>query len=102
MPQKSNSWMIYILKLSNGTYYTGITNNLERRLDQHSKGKGSKYVRANLPFTLKYLETSPNRSISSKREYEIKQMTRKQKEALIESPLNEKEQYESISNQTTF
>lgn len=78
-----NVWTVYILQLSNDSYYTGITNNLERRLKHHADGKGSKYVRAHLPFCVIYQEFVLNRSVASKREIEIKKLSRKQKEQLI-------------------
>ena len=76
-------WYVYILKLKNDTYYTGITNNLERRLKQHNEGTGSKYVRAHRPFELVHLEKLKDRSKASKREYEVKQLKREQKIKLI-------------------
>jgi len=66
-----------------GSYYTGITNNLQKRLDTHRAGKGSKYVRARLPFRVVYKETADNRSAASKREAQIKNMTKSQKEILV-------------------
>lgn len=78
-----NLYTLYILQCSDGTLYTGITNNLEHRLEMHNSGKGSKYVRAKLPFTLVYTETIEGRSLASKREFEIKQMTKLQKLSLI-------------------
>lgn len=82
------SWYVYILKLENNTYYTGITNNIDRRLKQHTKGTGSKYVRSK-SFTLVYLETTKNRSEASKREYAIKQLKKEQKIKLIKGEKNE-------------
>lgn len=76
-------WHVYILKLSNGAYYVGITNNLPKRMQAHKTGKGSKFVRAHLPFVLIYTEDAKNRSEASKREAAIKKMTRKNKEKLI-------------------
>lgn len=92
------NWFVYIIKLNNKSYYTGITNNITKRLDTHKKGKGSKYVRSNLPFVLVYLETIINRSEASKKEYKIKRMTKQQKEELINSSKNERSKYETISN----
>ncbi len=79
----NNLWTVYILKLSNNFYYTGITNNLERRLKTHISGKGSKYVRAHLPCYVVYEEPAADRSAASKREFKIKKLSRKQKEQLI-------------------
>lgn len=83
MTKNNNLWTVYILKLSNGSYYTGITNNLERRLKKHISGKGSKYVRAHLPCCVIYEEPAADRSSASKREFKIKKLSRKQKEQLI-------------------
>ena len=47
-----SSWLVYLLKCSDGSIYTGITNNLNRRMKAHASGKGSKYVRSRLPFVL--------------------------------------------------
>jgi len=78
-----SEWVVYILELSNGNYYTGITNNLEKRLKRHINGKGSKIVRSYLPFKLIYTEKAKNRSEASKRESTIKRLSRKEKENLI-------------------
>lgn len=74
---------IYILKCSDDTLYTGWTNNLDKRLETHSKGKGAKYTRARLPVKLVYWEKYDNKISAQKREYEIKQMSRKKKLELI-------------------
>ena len=50
------NWVVYMLKCNDSSIYTGISNNLNRRLDTHAKGNGSKYVRARLPFKLIYTE----------------------------------------------
>lgn len=78
----NKEWYVYILHLSNDTYYTGITNDLNERLKKHATGKGSKYVRAHLPFKLHYTEPQKDRSTALKREYEIKQLTKQQKQKL--------------------
>jgi putative endonuclease len=72
-------WYVYILQLSNGALYTGITNNIIKRLSVHRDGKGSKYVRANLPCELVYLEEATDRSMATKRELKIKKMPRAKK-----------------------
>jgi len=69
-------YYIYILQCSDGSLYTGITNNLDRRMKMHTEGKGSKYVRAKLPFSLVYKEKVENKSSALKREIEIKKMDR--------------------------
>jgi len=76
-------WIVYILKLSSGAYYTGITNNIAKRIKAHSDGKGSKFVRAHLPFIIVYIERISGRSEASKREAAIKKLSHKEKEKLI-------------------
>ena len=70
---------LYILKCSDNSLYTGITTDIERRLEVHRSGKGSKYVRARLPFILIYQEEYPDKSTASKREAEIKSWSRAEK-----------------------
>ena len=72
-------YFLYILHCSNDSLYTGITTDIENRMQDHRDGKVSKYVRANLPFKLIYSETHPNRVDASKREYEIKSWSRDKK-----------------------
>jgi len=78
----SKDWVVYIIELSNGAYYTGITNDLTARLKKHSCGKGSKYVRSFLPLKLVYTEKHDDRSSASKREYKIKKLCKADKMAL--------------------
>jgi putative endonuclease len=70
---------LYILKCSDNSLYTGITNDLENRLSKHEKGKGSKYVRSRLPFKLIHTEKFRTKSKALKREAEIKQWPREKK-----------------------
>ena len=74
----------YILKCVDGTLYCGWTNDLEKRLKAHNEGKGAKYTRARLPVTLVYYETFETSVEAQKREYQIKQMSRREKLKLIE------------------
>lgn len=73
----------YILECKDGTYYTGWTNNLEKRIQTHNKGLGAKYTKGRLPVKLVYLEAFKIKEDAMKREYEIKQFTRKNKEKLF-------------------
>ena len=73
----------YILKCKDGTYYTGWTNNLEKREETHNKGLGAKYTKSRLPVKVVYFETFDKKEEAMKREYEIKQFTRKNKEKLF-------------------
>ena len=81
----NNAWFVYIVRCDDGTLYTGITNDLERRCDQHNAGTASRYTRSRLPVVLVYQETQGSRSLSLKRELEIKALSRKEKEALIDA-----------------
>ena len=81
-------WYVYILECSDGTLYTGITTDLDKRLKTHNNGKGAKYTKTRLPVVLKVSFESEDRSSASKEEYRIKQLTRKQKLELINEQSN--------------
>lgn len=76
-------WTVYILRCRDGSFYTGITTDLGRRLAAHRRGTASKYTRARLPLVLAFRERQPDRSSASKREAEIKRLHRAGKAALI-------------------
>ena len=81
--QKSN-WHVYIIRASDDSLYTGITTDLERRLEQHKTGKGgTKYLRGSQACDFVYTESGHNRSSASIREAKIKKMTRQQKDLLL-------------------
>ncbi|HIR89863.1 MAG TPA: GIY-YIG nuclease family protein [Candidatus Fimimorpha faecalis] len=73
----------YIVECSDHSFYTGWTNNLEKRIATHNAGKGAKYTKYRLPVTLVYFEIYPDKQAAMRREYAIKQLTRKQKLTLI-------------------
>ena len=73
----------YILKCSDGTLYTGWTNDLEKRLASHNSGKGSKYTASRRPVAIVYTESFETKQEAMKREAEIKKMTRAEKLELI-------------------
>ncbi len=73
----------YILRCSDGSLYTGWTNNLEKRIQDHNAGKGAKYTKPRRPVILEYFEEFETKELAMKREYEIKQMGRKEKLKLI-------------------
>ena len=78
------SYFVYILKCSDDTLYTGITTDVERRVDEHNNSdKGAKYTKNRRPVELIYSEKSEDRSSASKREYAIKKLTRNEKKALV-------------------
>ncbi len=76
-------YTVYILRCGDGTLYTGITTDLERRTAVHNSGRGAKYTRSRLPVTPVYWESSPDKSAALRREREIKALTRAEKLKLI-------------------
>lgn len=82
------SWQVYIILCSDDTLYTGITTDIERRLNEHAQGRGAKYFRGRAPKELLYLESSHDRSSASKRELAIKALKRSEKKLLAGSELN--------------
>jgi putative endonuclease len=76
---------VYMLRCADGTFYTGWTTDLQKRLAEHNKGTASKYTRARLPVSQVYSEELPSKSEALKREFAIKKLTRAQKQALIQS-----------------
>ena len=88
----------YILECKDGTYYTGWTNNLEKRMKEHNEGKGAKYTKARRPIKLVYFETFESKIDAMKREYAIKQMKRSEKIKLISS-INDTLSVKAISDQ---
>ena len=83
--QLADRWFIYILRCADGSLYTGITIDLSRRLEQHNAGTASRYTRSRLPVTLVHLEEPAAKGMALKRELAIKSLSRKAKEALIQS-----------------
>ena len=76
-------WYLYILRCGDGTLYTGITTDVEKRLAAHRCGRGAKYTRGRQPLELVYREVCDGHSHALKRELEIKKLSRQEKEALI-------------------
>lgn len=81
--------LVYILKCKDNTFYTGYTNNLNRRLHLHESGKGAKYTRGRGPFEVVYTQGHSTKEEALRREYAIKQLKRIGKQALIETYLRE-------------
>lgn len=75
----TGEWVVYILSCSDDSYYTGITNNLDKRIAKHNSGSGAKYTAARLPVKLLKSFPAPNKSIALKIEYFIKQLKREDK-----------------------
>ncbi|SDL98648.1 putative endonuclease [Halogranum gelatinilyticum] len=76
---------VYIVECHDGTYYTGYTTDVERRVDEHNDGTGAKYTRGRTPVELVHTESFDSKSGAMSREYEIKQLTRREKEQLVAS-----------------
>jgi len=83
-PEKSEaSWFVYLLLCVDGTLYTGITNDVPRRCEQHNAGTASRYTRSRRPVVLVYQEPQISRSAALKRELAIKGLSRRAKESLV-------------------
>ena len=80
---KKKEWTVYILQCRDGTLYTGITDELERRLKAHASGRGAKYTRGRGPFQVRYLEKAGDKTAALKREYGLKRLRKQEKLALI-------------------
>lgn len=76
---------VYIVKCKDDSLYTGWTNDINKRLEAHNSGKGSKYTRGRVPVVLVHLETFDTKGAAMKREHEIKQLSRSKKWELIMS-----------------
>ena len=84
MESKQIEWWVYLVSCSDGSLYTGITTNVERRISEHNTSKkGAKYTRNKRPVRLVYSEVQSDRSTASKREYFIKKLSRDEKLKLI-------------------
>ena len=82
-PQVTDTWCVYIIRATDDSLYTGITNNLEKRWQAHRSGGGAKFFRGRRPQHLCFVEAGHDRSSASRREAAIKRMTRHQKLQLI-------------------
>ena len=79
-----SGWWLYMLRCSDGTLYTGITTDVERRLAEHNSGKGAKYTRSRRPVEVVYREPCPDKSAALRRERAVKCLSRADKRKLIE------------------
>jgi putative endonuclease len=75
---------VYILECDDGSFYTGYTTDVERRVREHDRGEGAKYTRGRTPVELVHRERFDSKSAAMSREYEIKQLSRAEKERLVE------------------
>jgi len=82
-PTGEDSWLLYIVECRDGSLYTGITNDLDRRLKQHNDGNASRYTRSRRPVVLRYQEPCADRSTALIRELAVKLLSRGEKEELI-------------------
>lgn len=81
---QNNTWYVYFLRCNDNSLYTGITTDLKRRLHQHNNTKlGAKYTRARRPVVLVYSESAKDKSTASKREYQLRTLTKNKKEKLV-------------------
>ena len=81
----ASNWYLYILRCKDDTLYTGITTDVEKRLEQHRSGKGAKYTRGRAPLELVYQESCGDHSAALKREREVKALPREEKLILIQT-----------------
>jgi putative endonuclease len=87
----NNTWYVYLLRCKDNSLYAGITTDINRRLHQHNHTKlGAKYTRAKRPVTLVFLEAASDKSTASKREYQIRKLTKLNKEELVSTYLAQK------------
>ncbi|HEX9609099.1 MAG TPA: GIY-YIG nuclease family protein [Candidatus Paceibacterota bacterium] len=77
------SYVVYIVECNDGTYYTGYTNNIQKRLEEHNSGNGARYTSGRYPVLLMYSETCDSQGAALRREWEIKKLSRRKKEMLI-------------------
>lgn len=80
-----SNWYLYILRCKDDSLYTGITTDVEKRLEAHRSGKGAKYTRGRGPLELVYREQCADHSEALKRELEVKAMTKTEKQKLIQN-----------------
>jgi len=83
-PRTDGRHFVYVVECSDGTYYTGYTTNVERRVAEHNEGVGAKYTRGRRPVTLVHREAYETQSEAMQREHAIKQLRRDAKEQLVE------------------
>ncbi len=85
MKENPGLWWVYILRCRDGSLYSGITNDIDQRLEAHNQGTGAKYTRGRRPVTLIYKEPAANRSEATRRERQMKSLSRQEKLLLAES-----------------
>ncbi|MEM6894522.1 MAG: GIY-YIG nuclease family protein [Bacteroidota bacterium] len=93
---------MYILKCSDGSYYTGSTIDIEKRIVEHNEGKGANHTKKRLPVELVYLEEYLEISAAFKREKQVQGWSRKKKEALIKGQLDSLVRFSECANETHY
>lgn len=86
MGARARRWLVYVLRCADGSLYTGITTDPDRRLAQHNAGTASKYTRCRRPVVMVHREARRDRGAALRREAAIKALSRRQKETLIRTP----------------
>ena len=79
----SGEHFVYVIECADGSLYTGYTTDVERRVAEHDTGDGAKYTRGRTPVELVHVESYTSRSAAMRREHEVKQLTRYEKERLV-------------------
>ena len=82
-PDPESGWFLYVLRCGDDSLYTGITTDLDRRVQQHNDGVGARCTRSRRPVRLVYWEPHPDRASASRREYQVKHLSRAAKEQLV-------------------
>lgn len=88
-----SGWSVYVLRCADNSLYTGISTDVERRLQQHSNGRGgARYLKGRTPLTLEFSHSVGDRSHASRIEYRLKQLSKPEKERLLQQPQTLREQ----------
>lgn len=82
MPEPDKPWFVYLVRCRDGSIYTGISDDVDARVNTHNLGRGAKYTAQRRPVTLLYSEPHPNHSSARKREIQLKKWPRQKKEDL--------------------
>jgi putative endonuclease len=85
---EKGDWVVYILRCSDDTLYTGITNDLQHRIEAHNSGAGAKYTRGRVPVHLIFAEKAIDKADASRKEYQIKKLSRNEKLLMAKSFIN--------------
>lgn len=94
---EDSRWVVYMMRCSDASLYTGVTTDIERRFQEHKEGKvGAKYTRAKIVLHVAYVEACASRSEAQVREAQIKKLSKAEKEALIPKPLKKTKKTKTI------